>query len=333
MPRCHSCGQSIWGRYITALGATWHPEHFLCAGCGRPLMDEKFQVVRGQPYHQACYLASQAPRCAYCGQPIAGAYTESNGQAYHDECFREHVLPRCAYCQKPLLGKYLLDAWGNKYCPHHQQEYPRCSFCGRLIPPEQQTQGWNVYGSERCAVCRSTAIDVIEQAQPLFQQCKQWIAGQGFRFNQLPLRLELHERAVLIGMLGGRSVNHPLGVTLSSRYVQGNYALSSRVEGVAVLQGMPATLFSGVVLHELGHVWLTVHGIENLPLWAEEGFCQLISHRYYSGLNTPEARYRASSLESESDPIYGDGFRSVRARAEQMGFAQFVEKLRATKTL
>lgn len=333
MPRCHACGQPIWGRYLSALGATWHPEHFLCAGCGRPVEDEQFQVVQGRPYHQACYVASQAPRCAYCGQPIAGGYVESNGQTYHNECFREHVQPRCAYCQKPLTGKYLVDVWGNTCCPRHQQEYPHCSFCNSLVPPPQQTPGWNAYGSERCPVCRSTAIDVIEQAQPRFQQCKQWIAGQGFRFNQLPLRLELRERAALIGMLQGRAINHPLGVTLSSTHMQNGYALSSHVEGVAVLQGMPATLFSGVVLHELGHVWLTVHRIEGLPPWAEEGFCQLISHRYYSGLNTPEARYRASSLENESDPIYGDGFRAVRALAESMGFAQFVETLRVTKRL
>lgn len=333
MPFCSYCGQPVLGRYIRALGATWHPEHFLCAGCGQPIADEKFQVAQGRPYHQACYLALQAPRCAYCGQPIAGSYTQSDGKAYHTECFREHVVPRCVYCQKPLLGKYLVDAWGNKYCPEHQAEYPHCSFCGRLIPPEQQTAGWNAYGSERCFVCRSTAIDVIEQAQPLFQQCKQWIAGQGFRFNQLPLRLELHERAVLLGMLHGRAVNHPLGVTLSSTHIQNGYALSSRVEGVAVLQGMPATLFAGVVLHELGHAWLTVHDIEHLPPWAEEGFCQLISYRYYTGLNTPEARYRASSLESESDPIYGDGFRHVRALADSMGFGQFVEALRVTRRL
>jgi hypothetical protein len=333
MPFCHYCGQPVLGRYISALGATWHPEHFLCAGCGQPIADAQFQVAQGTPYHQACYLVSQAPRCAYCGQPIAGSYTQSDGKPYHTECFREHIVPHCVYCQKPLLGKYLVDAWGNKYCPEHQDEYPHCSFCGRLIPPEQQTVGWNVYGSERCFVCRSTAIDVIEQAQPLFQECKQWIAGQGFRFNQLPLRLELRERAALLSMLHGRAVNHPLGVTLSSRRMQNGYALSSQIEGVAVLQGMPATLFAGVVLHELGHVWLTVHGIEHLPPWAEEGFCQLISYRYYTGLNSPEARYRASSLEAESDPIYGAGFRHVRALAERMGFGPFVETLRTTRRL
>jgi hypothetical protein len=243
------------------------------------------------------------------------------------------VVPHCIYCQQPLSGRYLVDAWGNTYCTHHQEQYPRCSFCSRLIPPAQQTAGWNVYGSERCAVCRSTAIDAIEQALPHFQQCKRWIAGWGFRFHQLPLRLELHDRTSLLEMLHGRAVNHPLGVTLSSRRVQQGYAFASNIDGVAVLQGMPAMLFSGVVLHELGHVWLTVHGIESLPPGDEEGFCQLISYTYYTSLDTPEARFRASSLETESDPIYGDGFRRVRALAEHRGFGQFVEALRVGRRL
>lgn len=333
MPLCHYCGQLIWGEYITAMGATWHREHFLCAGCNRPLHEQQFQIAQGKPYHPACYVATQAPRCAYCGQPMAGSYMESKGQSYHPECFREHVVPRCVYCQKPLTGKYLIDAWGDTYCSEHQEQYPPCSFCGRLIPPARQTPGWNAYGSVRCPTCRSTAIETVEQAQPLFQQCKQWIAQQGFRFNQLPLHLELRERAFLITMLQGRAVNHPLGVTLSSARLQNGYTLGNRVEGVAVLQGMPATLFAGVVLHELGHAWLTVHGITNLPPWAEEGFCQLISHRYYTSLETPEARYRASSLEQERDPIYGDGFRHMRSLSEKLGFHQLVETLRVTRRL
>jgi hypothetical protein len=83
----------------------------------------------------------------------------------------------------------------------------------------------------------------------------------------------------------------------------------------------------------LGHVWLTVHGIESLPAWGKEGFCQLISSPLYISLDTPEARLRAGDLESESDPIYGEGFRRVRALAEQSRFEQCVETLRVNRSL
>jgi hypothetical protein len=365
MPLCKYCGQTVWSNYITALGASWHPEHFLCAGCGRPLVEREFQVVEGKPYHNACYLAYQAPRCAYCGQPISGAYQnydghtyhnecyrehvgprcaycsqpisgsyqKHDGHSYHNECYREHVAPRCVYCHKPLLSRYMIDAWGDRYCLEHQEQYPQCSFCSRLVPPEQQTPGWDAYGVTRCTICHSNSIEAVEQAQPLFQECKQWVARQGFRFNQLPLRLELHDRSTLTDMLQGRSINHPLGVTLSSRQLRNGSLYSSHIEGVAVLQGMPPTLFAGVILHELGHVWLTVHQIEQLPLWAEEGFCQLLSYRYYSSLNTPEGRYHAERLESATDPIYGEGFRTMRARVDKLGFQRFVEMLQTTRQL
>ena len=184
MPSCKYCGQPLWGNYINALGSSWHPEHFLCAGCGRPLNVAEFQIVEGKPYHNACYLAYQAPRCAYCDQPISGSYQKYAGRSYHSTCYREHVEPRCAYCNqpisgtyqkyagrsyhsacyrehvaprcvycnKPLLGEYLIDAWENKYCPEHQEQFPRCSFCSRLIPPQQQTPVWNAYGVTRCAL-------------------------------------------------------------------------------------------------------------------------------------------------------------------------------------
>lgn len=365
MPLCKYCGRTLWGGYINALGASWHPEHFLCAGCGRPLASAAFQIVKGKPYHDACYLAYQAPRCAYCSRPIAGSYQEYDGRSYHSECYREHAGPRCAYCNlpiagsyqkhggrsyhsecyrehvaarcvychKPLQGTYLIDAWGDKYCSEHQEQYPRCTFCSRLVPPQQRTPGWNAYGVTRCTICHASSIEAVEQAQPQFQACKQWISGQGFRFNQLPLRLELHDRPTLMRMLQGRSINHPLGVTLSTRQMRNGFAYSSHIEGVAVLQGMPPTLFAGVVLHELGHVWLTVHQIEQLPPWAEEGFCQLLSYRYYSGLSTPEARFHAEQLASASDPVYGQGFRTIRALADKLGFQRFVEILQTTRRL
>src|SRR6266542_4491834 len=69
-PICKSCGQPIWGNYLNALGATWHPEHFMCAACGRPIGGSSFQLYQGAPYHLECYRDRVAPRCAYCGKPL-----------------------------------------------------------------------------------------------------------------------------------------------------------------------------------------------------------------------------------------------------------------------
>ena len=109
--------------------------------------------------------------------------------------------------------------------------------------------------------------------------------------------------------------------------------MRTKVNGIAVLQGLPAVLFQGVTAHELGHVWLIVHGIQGLPGWSEEGFCEYLSHRYYYDLNTPEGRYHAICIENNPDPVYGEGFRRVRALADALSFPRFLEILRITKKL
>jgi hypothetical protein len=89
-PVCKGCGQPIWGSYFTALGGTWHPEHFGCAACGRPITDASFNLHQGAPYHA--------------------------------ECYANQLAPRCAYCAKPLPGEYLVDSWGTLFCKQHNPD-------------------------------------------------------------------------------------------------------------------------------------------------------------------------------------------------------------------
>jgi len=120
---------------------------------------------------------------------------------------------------------------------------------------------------------------------------------------------------------------------MGTTHTQNGQAFRTEVNGVAVLQGLPSTLFQGVTIHELGHVWLIVHDVNGLPSWAEEGFCELLTYRYYTQLNTPESLYHAEGIERNPNPVYGDGFRRVRAIADGVGFQRFVETLRTTRRL
>ena len=60
------------GRYITALGRSWHPSCFVCAGCRQPLASTggvQFSVGSqdGLPYHPQCHKQRFHPRCTVCG--------------------------------------------------------------------------------------------------------------------------------------------------------------------------------------------------------------------------------------------------------------------------
>ena len=368
-PVCNYCGKPVQGQYLSALNAIWHPDHFLCGGCGQPVRDASFNVHEGKPYHTTCftervlprcpvckkpvtgtymphkgasyhpecYRESVAPRCAYCNKPLIKRYVTAEGKQYHEACYREHVVPRCAYCNEPLLGRFLSDAWGNSYCEKHQKEYPRCDFCGRLIPPAQQERGRNL-NSVRCPVCRQGAIETLSQAIPLFAGLEQWMRAQGLHFGSAKLNLELCDRAALASLRHSRGSGKPgepdtLGITRSTMHTVNGREVGAQVDGISILHGLPPTLFQGVAAHELGHAWLVIHGIRGLPAWAEEGFCELLAHRYWSGRHTAESRFHAGNIEKNPDPIYGEGFRKVRALADRLGFKQFIETLRATKRL
>ena len=295
---CKGCGQPIWGQYLQALGGNWHPEHFVCAKCGHPIANDRFTVHEGASYHPQCYI--------------------------------DTFLPRCVYCGKPLVGRYLQNYWGQQYCQEHEQQWPHCAFCGRLVPPqEQEPQAENV----RCAVCQASGIETAEAAKPIFRQLIQWVGSRGLRYNNLRLSLELCGRAKLAQYAHDQQGIHAWGTTMGIVYSQDGRVTHTEVKGVAVLQGLPITLFEEVTIHELGHVWLMVHGVQNLPQWAEEGFCELLAHMYLSGAGTPESRFHAQNIERNTDPVYGDGFRRMKAIADRTGFARLIESLQTTKRL
>ena len=63
---CHS------GPFVSAIGRSWHPEHFVCAGCGDSLQNQGFIEEGGKLYCEKDYNQFFAPHCDTCKQPIVG---------------------------------------------------------------------------------------------------------------------------------------------------------------------------------------------------------------------------------------------------------------------
>ena len=91
---CDYCHKPIAGEYIKVGDKYFHPEHF---------------------------------KCAYCNKPIKnGKFISYNGKYYCEDCFYKYVALKCSYCAKPLKGKYSQNFWGEKYHSYHEKEYPKC---------------------------------------------------------------------------------------------------------------------------------------------------------------------------------------------------------------
>ncbi len=266
--------------------------------------------------------------CDFCGKPIFGRYIQFNKRNYHEHCYKNHILIRCSYCNNEITGDYLVDYWGSVFCKKHQNEFPACVFCGRLVPSRQ-----NIHSIQgvRCSVCSRTAIERADQARPIFAKLVQWFHHEGLACNNTQLQIELTDRSQLTDLRGGAFNNHTLGLTLERVSVADG--TRQRVDKMLILSGMPATLFEGVASHELGHVWLATQVKAQLPAWAEEGFCELIAYRRYLTINTKESLFYCSQIVNNPDPVYGDGFRRVYALEQQLGFAQLIAQLRQTRRI
>jgi len=225
----------------------------------------------------------------------------------------------CPICGVLLAGSVEQDAWGNNYCHKHSKEYPRCSCCQRLIC-DQLTKGGVAYKDNRlvCNLCRQTAIDTKEQAKPYFEALAAWLNGQGFVFQNLKLHIDLvysYEMTPTTYAANGEQQ----GVIY--KVFQVGHSSVRKVNGVAILKGLSRQVMEGVAVHELGHAWLFLKGIDGLSLPVEEGFCNMLSYQYHGEYNTAEARFCRNIIERNPDKIYGDGFREVFAAVQKHGLS------------
>ena len=60
------------GPFVSAIGKTWHPDHFCCSSCHVSLQNQAFVEENNQLYCEKCYNAHYAPKCAHCNNAIIG---------------------------------------------------------------------------------------------------------------------------------------------------------------------------------------------------------------------------------------------------------------------
>ncbi|XP_063973629.1 leupaxin-like isoform X1 [Diachasmimorpha longicaudata] len=146
---CSACEKPIVGQVITALGKTWHPEHFTCTHCREELGTRNFFERENHPYCENDYHNLFSPRCAYCNGPILDKCVTALEKTWHTEHFF------CAQCGKQFGEEGFHERDGKPYC---REDYfdmfaPKCGGCNRAIM-ENYISALNSQWHPDCFVCR-----------------------------------------------------------------------------------------------------------------------------------------------------------------------------------
>jgi paxillin len=146
---CSACEKPIVGQVITALGKTWHPEHFTCAHCTQELGTRNFFERDGKPYCEPDYHNLFSPRCAYCNGPILDKCVTALEKTWH----MEHFF--CAQCGKQFGDEGFHEREGKPYCrdDYFDMFAPKCGACNRAIM-ENYISALNAQWHPDCFVCR-----------------------------------------------------------------------------------------------------------------------------------------------------------------------------------
>lgn len=139
------------------------------------------------------------------------------------------------------------------------------------------------------------------------------------------------------------------------------YKLTRRCEvtAILILYGLPRLLTGSILAHEMMHAWLRLRGYRTLSQDVEEGICQVLAHMWLetqiasisssngastsSGMSSSKQGIRSPferklgdffkhQIESDTSPIYGNGFRAGNQAVLKYGLERTLDHIRMTGT-
>ncbi|XP_009624774.1 protein DA1-related 1 [Nicotiana tabacum] len=367
---CAGCNAEIGhGRYLSCMGAVWHPECFRCHGCNQPISDYEFSMSDNRPYHKSCYKEQHHPKCDVCKN-----FIPTNPAGLIE--YRAHPF------------------WLQKYCPSHETDgTPRCCSCERMEPVDARYL-INDDGRKLCLECLDSAIMDTHECQPLYLEIQEFYEGLNMKVEQqIPLLL-VERQALNEAMEGEKNGHHHMpetrGLCLSEEQTISTISRRPRIGGyrildmftepcrlirrcevtaILILYGLPRLLTGSILAHEMMHAWLRLKGYPSLSPEVEEGICQVLAHMWLdseiiagSGSNTTSASSSASSssssspsttsskkgkrsefekklgdffkhqIESDTSATYGDGFREGNKAVLKYGLKTTLDHIKLTGT-
>ncbi|KPP67877.1 paxillin-like [Scleropages formosus] len=182
---CGACKKPIAGQVVTAMGRTWHPEHFVCTHCQEEIGSRNFFERDGQPFCERDYHNLFSPRCHYCNGPILDKVVTALDRTWHPEHFF------CAQCGSFFGPEGFHEKDGKAYCrkDYFDMFAPKCGGCARAIL-ENYISALNALWHPECFVCRTLPLCIS------LQECfTPFVNGSFFEHDGQPYcEAHYHER-------------------------------------------------------------------------------------------------------------------------------------------
>uniref|UniRef100_A0A6Q2YH36 PDZ and LIM domain protein 7 n=1 Tax=Esox lucius TaxID=8010 RepID=A0A6Q2YH36_ESOLU len=156
-PLCGACNKIIRGRYLVALGKSWHPEEFKCCQCKGLLDEGGFFEERGSVFCTKCYDNRYAPNCAKCKKKIAGEIMHALKMTYHVQCFM------CAACKSPIRNQAFYMEEGEPYCERDYEKMfgTKCHGCDfKIDAGDRFLEALGFSWHDTCFVCALCQINL-----------------------------------------------------------------------------------------------------------------------------------------------------------------------------
>uniref|UniRef100_A0A4W6DB34 PDZ and LIM domain protein 7 n=1 Tax=Lates calcarifer TaxID=8187 RepID=A0A4W6DB34_LATCA len=156
-PVCGACNKIIRGRYLVALGRSWHPEEFTCSQCKAVLDEGGFFEERGSVYCTKCHDNRYAPNCAKCKKKITGEIMHALKMTYHVQCFK------CAACKTPIRNQAFYMEEGEPYCERDYEKMfgTKCHGCDfKIDAGDRFLEALGYSWHDTCFVCALCQINL-----------------------------------------------------------------------------------------------------------------------------------------------------------------------------
>ena len=318
-------------------------ERLQCDQCSRTIGQGKRYYKAGNKNFcsRACaekYAERSLPRCSVCSRRIRGGYMTSGNKIFCSQKCYESQLPQCTICGKRSAAGALAADNSFFACPECLKK-PRCFAC--QIP----TDGRRLAdGRVICPKCAESAVSDEGEARGCFQLVRNDLKHKLGIGTEHPIRFFLIDQETLHRKSRGESgvvteqglfeylaeMKTVVKRDLLGRKVSEEEKKTSERFHVYVLEGLPKERMEYVMAHELGHDWLVTYfpGIRDPAV--REGFAEYVGWLYNRLHGRDELNRR---IESNTDPVYGQGFRMVKAIADKEGFEGLKKFLNSRRTV